>query len=124
MSKRLYSGRYEVQEFIADGEMGSMYKAWDNTSFDHMVALHIIHSHLSSDANFIERFREAARKTAQLQAHPNIVKIIDVEHDHGIDYLVMEYFPSTNLRDQIQIQGQFRIQETTHIVRQIAEALS
>ncbi len=124
MSKSLYSGRYEVQEFIADGEMGSMYKAWDKTTIDHVVALNVIHSHLSSNADFIKLFRDEAQKTAQLQAHPNIVKIIDVEHDHGIDYLVMEYFPSTNLRDQIQNQGQFRIQETTHIVRQIAEALS
>ncbi len=124
MSKRLYSGRYEVQEFIADGEMGAVHKAWDNTSFDHMVALHVIHSHLSSDASFIERFRDAARKTMQLQTHPNIIKILDVEHDHGIDYLVMEYFPSTNLRDCIQTHGKFRIQDATHVIRQIGEALS
>ena len=124
MSKRLYSGRYEVQEFIADGEMGSMYKAWDKTTIDHVVALNVIHSHLSSNADFIKRFRDEARKTAQLQAHPNIVKIIDVEHDHEIDYLVMEYFPSTNLRDQIQSHGNYPIQETTHIIRQIGEALS
>ncbi len=124
MSKRLYSGRYEFQEFIADGEMGAVYKAWDNTSFDHMVALQVIYSHLSSDASFIERFREAARKTAQLQAHPNIIKVFDVEHDHGIEYLVMEYFPSTNLRDHIRSHGKFHIWEATHVIRQIGEALS
>ncbi len=124
MSKRLYSGRYEVQEFIADGEMGAMHKAWDNTSFDHIVALQVIHSHLSSDATFIQRFRDAARKTAQLQPHPNIIQIVDVQHDHGIDYLVMEYFPSTNLRDHIQSHGKFSIRDATDIIRQIGEALS
>ncbi len=122
MSKQVFSERFEVQELIAEGGMGAVYKVWD-TKLDRVVALKVVHTHLSSDADFIERFRDEARKTARLQGNSNIVQIFDVANDHGTEYLVMEYFPSTNLRDQLRSQGKFPIQDAINVTRQIALAL-
>ena len=123
MSKQVFSKRFEVQELIAEGGMGAVYKALD-TKLDRVTALKVVHSHLSSDADFVERFRDEARKTARLQGHPNIVQIFDVANDHGTEYLVMEYFPSTNLRDQLRSQGKFTLRDAINVTRQIAQALS
>ena len=122
MSKQVFSERFEVQELIAEGGMGAVYKVLD-IKLDRVVALKVVHSHLSSDADFLERFRDEARKTARLQGHPNIVQIFDVANDHGTEYLVMEYFPSTNLRDQLRSQGKFPLQDAVNVTRQIAQAL-
>ncbi len=122
MSKQVFSERFEVQELIAEGGMGAVYKVLD-TKLDRVVALKVVHSHLSSDADFVERFRDEARKTARLQGHPNIVQIFDVANDHGTEYLVMEYFPSTNLRDQLRSQGKFPLTDAVNVTRQIAQAL-
>ena len=123
MSKQVFSERFEVQELIAEGGMGAVYKVWD-TKLYRVVALKVVHTHLSSDADFLERFRDEARKTARLQGNSNIVQIFDVANDHGIEYLVMEYFPSTNLRDQLRSQGKFPLfQDAINVTRQIALAL-
>ena len=123
MSKTIYSGHYEVQELIAEGGMGAVYKAWDN-KLEIAVALKVIHSHLSSDTSFLERFRDEARKTARLRGHENIVQIFSVENDHGIEYLVMEYFPSNNLREELLHQPRLSIQDSVSIARQISYALA
>lgn len=123
MSKKIYSERYEVEELIAEGEIAVVYKAWDN-KLKNVVALKVIHSQLSRDADFVERFREEARKTAQLRGHANIVQIFSVGNDHGSEYLVMEYFPSTNLRDQLLTQGKFSTHDAVNVTQQIAHALS
>ncbi len=123
MSKQIYSDHYEIQALIAEGGMGSVYKAWDNR-LEIVVALKVVHSHLSRDTDFVERFRDEARKTARLRGHANIVQIFSVENDQGTEYLVMEYFPSTNLRDQLRMQGKVSIRDAVNVTRQIAQALS
>ena len=112
-----------MQAFIADGELGTVYKARDTTQDEGELALKVIHPQLCRDEKYLERFRKAARKTVQLPEHLNILNILDVEHDHGTNYLVMEYFPSSNLRDHTRIHGKLRIQDATQIIRQISEAL-
>ncbi len=122
MSATLYSGKYEVQGLIAQGGMGVVYKAWDQR-LNRDVALKVVHSHLSSDPSFLQRFLREARAMARLQ-HDNIVTIYDVEKDQSTQYLVMEYFPGRNLRDELQSRGSLSLQEAVSITRQIAAALA
>src|SRR5687767_82340 len=117
MSATLYSGKYEVQGLIAQGGMGVVYKAWDQR-LNRDVALKVVHSHLSSDPSFLQRFLREARAMARLQ-HDNIVTIYDVEKDQNTQYLVMEYFPGRNLRDELQSRGSLSLQEAVSITRQI-----
>ncbi len=103
--------------------MGAVYQAWDKTNVDHLVALKVIHPHLSSDADFITRFRNAVRNTLELQTHPNIVKILDVDNDHGTECMIMEYFPSTNLRNHLLSHEKLDIRDAINLTSQIAQAL-
>jgi len=122
MSGIIYSGKYEVQELIAQGGMGAVYKALDQ-KLNRIVALKVVHPHLSGDPSFLNRFLREARDMARLP-HENIVTIFSVEQDQSTHYLVMEYFPGTNLRDVINSGGTAPLWQAVNITRQIANALS
>jgi flagellar biosynthesis GTPase FlhF len=115
-------GKYKIIELIARGGMGEVYKALD-PDLQREVALKVVHSHLSSDSSFLQRFRREARAMARLQ-HENIVNIYAVEQDQDRQYLVMEYFPGTNLREHIDAKGGLSLREEVNIIRQVANALA
>jgi serine/threonine protein kinase len=118
----IYSGKYGVWELIGEGAMGSVYKALDQ-KLNRVVALKVVHAHLSSDPSFLRRFLREARDMARLP-HENIVTIFSVEQDQSTHYLVMEYFAATNLRDIINNIGVLPLGQAVDIMRQIANALS
>ena len=52
---RTLSGRYHIDELLGQGGMSAVYKATD-PNLQRVVAIKIIHSHLSGDPDFIKRF--------------------------------------------------------------------
>lgn len=122
MSDQVFSGKYIVQEVLAKGGMGVIYKALDQT-LNRVVAIKAVHEHLSGDPSFTARFLREARAMARLDHH-NIVTIHAVEEEHGTPYIVMEYFPGGNLRSFMQARKPVPIRTSLDIARQVAEALA
>jgi eukaryotic-like serine/threonine-protein kinase len=54
---RSLSGRYQIEELLGQGGMSAVYKATD-PNLKRFVAIKLIHSHLSSDPQFVQRFEE------------------------------------------------------------------
>lgn len=122
MPDRIFSGKYVVQEEIAKGGMGVIYKALDRT-LNRLVAIKVIHEHFSGDASFTDRFLREARAMARLH-HENIVTIFSVEEERGAHFIVMEYFPGMDLRARIKARKTLPIHESVDIALQIANALT
>ena len=122
MAPQVFSGKYVVQEEIAKGGMGVIYKALDRT-LNRVVAIKLVHAHLSGDSSFVERFLREARAMARLQ-HDNIVTIYAVEEDQGTQLLVMEYFQSQNLRMLTRNQPRLPIRDVVSIAHQLTSALT
>ena len=122
MPGRIFADKYEVQEQIAQGAMGIVYKALDR-KLNRVVALKVVHSHLTSDLSFLERFLREARAMARLQ-HEHIVSIFSVEQDQGTQFIVMEFFQGTNLFTRIQSSASFPLPEAITVTFQIAKALA
>lgn len=122
MTDQVFSGKYIVQEVLAKGGMGVIYRALDRT-LNRIVAIKVVHEHLSGDPSFTERFLREARLMAQLK-HENIVTIHEVEEERGTPYIVMEYLSGTNLRALIQAHKPIPIQASIAIALQVAEALA
>jgi eukaryotic-like serine/threonine-protein kinase len=80
--------------------MGEVYRGRD-TRLDRTVAVKILPSHLSDDAEAKQRFDREARTISSL-SHPHICTLYDVGHHDGIDYLVMEYVEGETLADQLR----------------------
>jgi eukaryotic-like serine/threonine-protein kinase len=120
------SGRYVLNERIATGGMGDVWRGTD-VVLKREVAVKVLLPSLISDLEFITRFRAEARMMAALR-HPGIAQVYDFGEailDSGaqVEYLVMEYVRGNPLSSQIKAAGQLSVAEALSIVAQTAQAL-
>jgi serine/threonine protein kinase len=92
--------RYVIEELLGQGGMSAVYKASD-PNLKRVVAVKVIHSHLSSDPDFVKRFEEEAAAVAQLR-HPGIVQVHDFNRDSDTYYMVLEFVPGETLQDHLK----------------------
>ncbi len=118
-------GRYEIKELLGEGGMSAVYRAYDpNLRRD--VALKLIHSHLSRQAEFVRRFEEEAAAVAQLR-HENIVQVFDFSHDDDLYYIVFEFIDGESLQQRIKrlhdAGEKMTFAEISNVASEIGEAL-
>lgn len=107
VGKRI-GGRYQIDSLLGQGGMSAVYRAID-PNLRRMVAIKLIHTHLSTDPNFVNRFKEEAAAVARLR-HPNIVQVHDFDVDGDTYYMVMEYLMGETLQARIKrlkVAGRF-----------------
>ncbi|MFG2164352.1 serine/threonine-protein kinase [Micromonospora chersina] len=120
------SGRYRLDDRVATGGMGDVWRATDLV-LGRPVAVKVLLPALVSDPDFIARFRAEARIMASLR-HPGVVQVFDCGEDElpdgsRADYLVMEFVAGEPLSRRIEAAGQLEVGETMSIVAQVAQAL-
>jgi len=93
-------GPYQIESPIGAGGMGEVYRARD-LRLDRTVAIKILPSHLSENAEAKQRFDREARAISSLN-HPNICTLYDVGQQDGTDYLVMEFLEGETLADRLR----------------------
>lgn len=97
---QILGGRYQIQDMLGQGGMSAVYKAMDS-NLKRVVAVKLIHAHLSNDPKFIDRFEDEAQAVAQLR-HPNIVQVFDFNHDNETYYMVQEFVPGETLQGYLE----------------------
>jgi serine/threonine-protein kinase len=119
------AGRYRLDEKIASGGMGEVWKGTD-ARLKRTVAIKLLHSGLSGDDRFRARFEQEARAVASLQS-PGIVALYDYGEDTSAEsrmsYLVMELVQGKSLSALIKEFGRFGPDEVMDIMGEAAEAL-
>ncbi|WP_431879877.1 protein kinase domain-containing protein [Micromonospora marina] len=120
------SGRYRLDDRVATGGMGDVWRATDLV-LGRPVAVKVLLPALVSDPDFIARFRAEARIMASLR-HPGVVQVFDCGEDDlpgggRADYLVMEFVAGEPLSRRIEDAGSLEVAETMSIVAQVAQAL-
>lgn len=85
-------GRYQVGPRLGVGGSAAVYLArlTGPMSFERLVALKVVHEHLSEEREFISQFRDEANLLVRL-AHPNIVQVYELGNDGDTLFLAMEY---------------------------------
>ena len=121
MIGKVLGNRYEIVEKIGGGGMSIVYKAKCRV-LNRYVAIKILRDELTSDPDFVEKFKQESLSAASL-THPNIVNIHDTGIEGDIYYIVMEYVKGETLKNYINRKGRLSEQETVRISRQVAEAL-
>jgi serine/threonine protein kinase len=120
------SGRYQIDELLGQGGMSAVYKATD-PNLKRVVAVKMIHAHLSDQHDFVRRFEEEAAAVAQLR-HSNIVQVYDFNHDDGIYYIVLEFVPGETLQDRLKRLNKAGrtppVQEALRSMAQVCDAVS
>jgi len=92
--------RYKIEELLGKGGMSAVYKATD-PNLRRVVAIKLIHPHLSDNPDFVTRFKEEAAAVATLR-HPNIVQVFDFNNDGDNFYMVMEFVPGETLQVRLK----------------------
>ncbi|HEX3482650.1 MAG TPA: serine/threonine-protein kinase, partial [Kofleriaceae bacterium] len=109
-------GPYRVIRKLGAGGMGEVVLAHDDR-LDRQVAIKRLHDDAATPERR-ERFRREARIAARLD-HPAIVRIHDVLHEAGHDYLIMEYVEGQTLRARCSA-GPMTVSEVLGIAHPIA----
>jgi serine/threonine-protein kinase len=91
-------GQYEVQEFIGQGAMGVVYRAY-HSQLERTGAVKVMQA-ISPDADSVARFRYEAKAIAKLR-HPNIVDVYDFGEFEGTPYMIVEYVPGGSLSSRM-----------------------
>ncbi|MBC7878678.1 MAG: serine/threonine protein kinase [Anaerolineales bacterium] len=92
--------RYLIDEMLGQGGMSAVFKATD-PNLKRVVAVKMIHSHLSNNPDFVKRFEEEAAAVAQLR-HPGIIQVYDFSQDDDIYYMVLEFVPGETIQDHLK----------------------
>ncbi|HZM78461.1 MAG TPA: serine/threonine-protein kinase [Candidatus Limnocylindrales bacterium] len=116
----LLNGRYRLEERIASGGMGDVWKGTDEV-LDRVVAIKIMLDALMEEKGFAERFRAEARTMATIN-HPGVVRIYDFGSDQ-VAYLIMEYVEGEPLSKTLSRIGRLTPTRTMSLIAQAAEAL-
>jgi serine/threonine protein kinase len=92
-------GSYEVQEFIGQGAMGLVYRAY-HPQLERFGAVKVLQG-IASTPDGTARFRHEAQAIAQMR-HPNIVNVYDFGEYEGTPYMIVEYVPGGNLASKME----------------------
>ena len=119
--KGLVLGNYVILEKIAQGGMGSVFKA-KHRRLGRLVCLKVMNSSVRKSPHSMQRFRQEARTVAALD-HPHIVIAHDADEAEGIPFIVMEYIEGKDLSGFVNDNGPLNVKQVLRVTTQAAKAM-
>jgi len=123
LPKRL--GRYEIQDLLGRGSMGTVFSARD-PAIGRVVAIKLIQNAMFFTARERERYRNRFRREAKAAGklvHPGIVTVFDFGYaDEESPFIVMEYVQGPTLQEILQ-ENTLSPEETMQIAHELLDAL-
>jgi serine/threonine protein kinase len=114
-------GVYDILSKIADGGMGTVYRA-KNRNTGELVAVKVIAPATAKNPVLLQRFeREFA--AAKVLDHPNVVKAIDYSGAMPHPFLVMEFVDGLSIGQRIEQRGAYPEAEALKLVAQVCDGL-
>jgi serine/threonine protein kinase len=126
-SGHLLDNRYRLDERIATGGMGDVWRGTD-VVLGRVVAVKVLRPAMLADPEFSARFYGEARMMAAFR-HPGVVEVYDYASatdstdNSQCAYLVMAYVDGEPLSTRLKEAGRLGVSETMSIVAQAADAL-
>ena len=120
---KIFAQKYEMLELLGRGGMSVVYRA-RHQAMDRVVAVKVLHLHLTKDELSLKRFKQEAQAASTL-THPGIVAVHDCgESDDGTPYLVMDLVEGVSLSDLIEKEAALAQEPFLDIMSQVAAALA
>ena len=112
--------RYRLERVLGTGGMATVYLAAD-LKHDRKVAIKVLKPELAAVLG-AERFVQEIKTTAAL-SHPHILPLFDSGTADGFLYYVMPWIQGETIREKLNRETQFGIDEAVRITREVADAL-
>ncbi|MFM8273561.1 MAG: serine/threonine-protein kinase [Gemmata sp.] len=114
-------GNYEIVSKIAEGGMGTVYKARNRTT-NEIVAVKVIAPATASNPVLVQRF-EREFMAAKVLDHPNVVKALDYCGTMPHPFLVMEFVDGQSIGQRLEKQGAYPEAEAVRLIGQVSDGL-
>lgn len=115
------AGRYQLEAPIAEGGMGSVWRATHLQLRSH-VAVKFMAPAIASSPRARERFEREARAAAKIQ-YVHIVSVQDFGIEGDIPFLVMELLRGESFEERLQKKFRVPLAELVPLVTQVAKGL-
>jgi serine/threonine protein kinase len=112
---------YRILSKIGTGGMGEVYLATDSL-LNRKVALKILPSDVTSNAQRVHRFLQEAKAASSLN-HPNILTVYEIGQVDSTYFIATEFIDGVTLREAIK-RNQLQISRVIEIAINVASALS
>ena len=113
-------GRYQLEELIGEGGMGSVWRATDRT-LERSVAVKVFWAHAADQTDASRR--ESEKRLLAAVSHPSLVTLYDAHlAEDELSYLVMEHIPGGTLASLIA-RGPIGPRDAASLAADLAEAL-
>jgi serine/threonine protein kinase len=114
-------GNYEIISKIAEGGMGSVFRAKHRDTGD-LVAIKIITGEPARNPVLLKRFKQEFEAARQID-HPNVVKALDYSGEGPTPFLVMELVEGESLGQKVDRDGPLPEAEAVRLIGQVCEGL-
>ncbi|HEX8889764.1 MAG TPA: protein kinase [Pyrinomonadaceae bacterium] len=123
MVGRILDGQYQIEEFIAEGGMGAVYRA-RHTLLGDKVAIKILPPEMRRNSAWLKRFQREGQAARRFH-HPNSVIVHDLRaSSEGDIYLVMEFVEGRTLDAEVAARGgRLSLTEALQIIEPVASVL-
>ena len=118
---RIVGGKYRLDERLAGGGMGSVWRGYD-LRLDIPVAVKFMHEKLAADEKLRARFEREAKAAAKIRS-PHVVHMYDHGIEDGTPYLVMEFLAGEDLDTRLKRTGPMPLGEVDRICSEICKGL-
>jgi hypothetical protein len=118
-------GKYWIESLLGKGGMGRVYKGFD-PDIKREVAIKLIHRELlasSAGEEILMRFRQEAQAVGRFSPHANIITVYDYGEEGGCPYIVMEYVKGKTLKEWLDNNTRFALEEACNIMCQLLTGL-
>jgi len=118
-------GRYELLVPIAVGGMASVWAARMTGAVQKIVAVKLMRTEFSDDADFEQMFLDEAAVVSHIR-HPNVAEILDLGEEDGTLYQVMEYVdgePLNVVLREAKARGGVPLPILLRIIKQVCAGL-
>jgi serine/threonine protein kinase len=123
---RVIHGRYRLDEVLASGGFGRVWKAYDQTLRADVAIKEMLLPEATSQAELEDRRRRVereARNAARLRGCPNIVNVYDVFIEDGLPWVVMQLVEGKSLAEYLASHGALDATTAERVARRVLEAL-
>ena len=118
----LFADRYEIQEPLGRGGMGTVYRARD-LALGEDIALKLLSFTETPAPVAVLRFRREV-KLARRVTHPNVARLYDIGEHLGTLYLTMELIDGPTLRAVLRSERRLAVRRVIEVGRALAAGLS
>ena len=117
----LIDGRYRLEEFIARGGMGEVFRGVD-VGLDRNVALKFLARRYCANDELVARFLKEARAAASLD-HPNVIPIYATGEHERRPFIAMKYVVGQTVHQHVRANGPMSVAQASAVVNQVCKGL-